>query len=54
MMQRASPKNSSGYRSNSSTSGDDTPKGHFFLSKKFVAPEPKVFPMPTFVEIRKY
>jgi hypothetical protein len=53
MMQRASPKNSSGYRSNSSTSSEDTLKGHFFISKKFIAPEPKVFPIPTFGDSRK-
>lgn len=35
-------------RSDSTTSSEGTPKNHFFISKQFISPEPKDFPVPTF------
>lgn len=50
MMPKDTPKKGSGYWSNSSTSSEETPRKHFFISKKFIAPEPNEFPLPTFQE----
>ena len=50
MMPKDSPKKGSGYWSNSSTSSDETSRKHYFISKKFIAPEPSAFPAPTFQE----
>ena len=50
MIKKESPKKGSGYWSNSSTSSDETKKKHYFLSKRFLAPEPSELPAPTFQE----
>jgi len=52
MMQKYSPKRGSRYSSNSSTSGEEKPCTHYFISKKFIAPEPTNFPAPTFEDLR--
>lgn len=51
MMNKESPKLSRGYSSNLSTSSEEPPKKHYFISKKFIAPEPKTLPSPTFKEV---
>ena len=53
MMNKESPKLSRGYSSNLSTSSEEPPKKHYFISKKFIAPEPKTLPSPTFKEMIK-
>lgn len=50
MMPKESPKKGSGYCSNSSTSSDEIKRRHYFISKRFIAPEPGVFPKPIFQE----
>lgn len=47
MMHKASLK-TTWCRSNSTTSSEGTPKNHYFISKQFISPEPKDFPLPTF------
>lgn len=52
MMQKFSPKRGNRYSSNSSTSSEEKQCKHYFISKKFIAPEPNNFPVPTFEDLR--
>ena len=48
MLPKDSPKKGSGYWSASTASSDELPKKYYFLSKRFVAAEPREFPSPEF------
>ena len=48
-MPKESPKKGSGY---SSTSSEELPKPHYFISKKFTAPDVCDFPTPSFQDIK--
>ena len=52
MIPKGSPRKGCGYWSNSSTSSEETPRKHFFISKSFLGPEPEKFPNPTFQETK--
>jgi hypothetical protein len=48
MIPKDSPKKLNGYWSNSTSSSEELTKKFYFISKKFISPEAKDFPMPAF------